>query len=102
MPFGERPWQRPTLSDDDIVAIKAVRARRIPPSARRCCRPERGGFALIESTLTDAEAREEALRCVQCTTFCDKCVEVCPNRANYTFTHRAGALDASAAGRRGR
>ena len=47
---------------------------------------ERGGFALIESTLTDAEAREEALRCVQCTTFCDKCVEVCPNRANYTFT----------------
>jgi putative selenate reductase len=25
---------------------------------------------------------------VQCTTFCDKCVEVCPNRANYTFTIR--------------
>lgn len=25
------------------------------------------------------------MRCVQCTTFCDKCVEVCPNRANYTF-----------------
>jgi putative selenate reductase len=23
---------------------------------------------------------------VQCTTFCDKCVEVCPNRANYTFS----------------
>jgi putative selenate reductase len=22
---------------------------------------------------------------VQCTAFCDKCVEVCPNRANYTF-----------------
>ena len=22
---------------------------------------------------------------MQCTTFCDKCVEVCPNRANYTF-----------------
>ena len=46
----------------------------------------RGNFTLIESTLTDVDARREALRCVQCTTFCDKCVEVCPNRANYTFT----------------
>jgi len=25
---------------------------------------------------------------VQCTTFCDKCVEVCPNRANQTFLMR--------------
>jgi putative selenate reductase len=85
--FADRPWQRPTLSDDDIVAIKAVRARRIP-AARPPMLPVggRGGFALIESTLTDADAREEALRCVQCTTLCDKCVEVCPNRANYTFT----------------
>ena len=23
---------------------------------------------------------------MQCSSFCDKCVEVCPNRANYTFT----------------
>ncbi len=46
----------------------------------------RDGFALIEATFSDAEARSEALRCVQCTTFCDKCVEVCPNRANYTFS----------------
>jgi putative selenate reductase len=48
----------------------------------------RSDFALIESTLGDREARAEALRCVQCTTFCDKCVEVCPNRANYTFMIR--------------
>ena len=86
VPFGERPWKRPVLAERDILAIKAVRARRI-----QAARPEilpvaaRGRFALIESTLTDVEAREEALRCVQCTTFCDKCVEVCPNRANYTF-----------------
>jgi putative selenate reductase len=85
--FAERPWTRPVLSEDDVVAIKAVRVRRIP-AARPPMLPadDRGGFALIESTLTDAQAREEALRCVQCTTFCDKCVEVCPNRANYTFT----------------
>jgi putative selenate reductase len=48
----------------------------------------RGDFSLIEATLTDEAAREEALRCVQCATFCDKCVEVCPNRANYTFAVR--------------
>ena len=89
LPFAERPWARPTLSEDDIVAVKAVRSRRIP-AARTAMLPvdARGGFALIESTLGDREARAEALRCVQCTTFCDKCVEVCPNRANYTFMIR--------------
>jgi putative selenate reductase len=86
VPFVERPWQRPSLSEDDVLAIKGVRARRVP-AARPAMLPVggRGGFAPIESTLGDAEAQEEALRCVQCTTFCDKCVEVCPNRANYTF-----------------
>ena len=66
--------------------MKAVRARRVPqvkPAALPVA--ERSGFALIEATFTEADARAEALRCVQCTTFCDKCVEVCPNRANYTF-----------------
>ncbi len=87
VPFGERPWRRPSLSEDDILEIKRVRARRVP-AARPAMLPVggRGGFALIESTLGDADARAEALRCVQCSTFCDKCVEVCPNRANYTFT----------------
>ena len=47
---------------------------------------KRADFELVEPTLTDAEARQEALRCVQCSTICDKCVEVCPNRANYAFT----------------
>jgi putative selenate reductase len=46
---------------------------------------ERGGFNLLEATFGEEQAKAEALRCVQCTTFCDKCVEVCPNRANYTF-----------------
>ncbi len=48
----------------------------------------RSGFDLIESTYTTDEACTEALRCVQCTAVCDKCVEVCPNRANYTFRVR--------------
>jgi putative selenate reductase len=87
VPFNEPAWRRPSLSEDDILAIKSVRARRVA-AARPPVLPVggRGGFTLIESTLGDGQARAEALRCVQCTTFCDKCVEVCPNRANYTFT----------------
>jgi len=86
VPFNERPWQRPSLSEDDVLAIKRVRARRVP-AARPAMLPAggRGGFAPIELTLGDRQARAEALRCVQCSAFCDKCVEVCPNRANYTF-----------------
>jgi putative selenate reductase len=87
VPFAQPHWQPPVVSGQDIVDIKAVRARRIP-RARPAMLPvsERSDFGLIESTFTDAEARAEGRRCVQCTTFCDKCVEVCPNRANYTFT----------------
>jgi putative selenate reductase len=55
-----------------------VRPEVIPPA-------QRSGFELIEATLTEDAARAEALRCVQCTAFCDKCVEVCPNRANFTY-----------------
>jgi putative selenate reductase len=87
VPFAERRWTRPVLSDQDILAVKAVRARRIPSARPKMLAvAARGAFGLIESTLTQAEAREEAMRCVQCTAFCDKCVEVCPNRANYAFT----------------
>ena len=87
--FAERPWRRPELCERDIVALKRTRALRIEPR-RPVMLPvaRRADFSLIEATLTAEEARAEARRCVQCTTFCDKCVEVCPNRANYTFTIR--------------
>lgn len=45
----------------------------------------RTGFDLVEATLGEDEARAEASRCVQCATFCDKCVEVCPNRSNLAY-----------------
>ena len=31
-------------------------------------------------------ARQEAARCLQCNTVCNKCVDVCPNRANVVIT----------------
>ena len=86
IPFVETPWPRPTLSPEQIIEAKTLRAMRVP-QVRPQMLPiaDRTGSAVIESTFTDEEARAEGRRCVQCTTFCDKCVEVCPNRANYTF-----------------
>jgi putative selenate reductase len=84
--FAPPPWSRPVLSEAEILEVKAVRARRVAQAKPATLPvPDRSGFGLIESTFTETDARREALRCVQCTTFCDKCVEVCPNRANYTF-----------------
>ena len=86
IPFEQSAARPTTLTEDDIVLAKRMRARkeaqRIPvivPPAQRI------NFLEFESTLEDTVARAEGLRCVQCTTFCDKCVEVCPNRANLTF-----------------
>jgi putative selenate reductase len=46
---------------------------------------QRSGFDLVQQTLTTEAARREAARCLQCSTYCDKCVEVCPNRANVVY-----------------
>lgn len=83
----ERPAvQPPDLSEEDIVRVKRVRARKDAQHRAAMLPPEqRGGFDLVEATLTEKAAVSEASRCMQCSTFCDKCVEVCPNRANYTF-----------------
>jgi putative selenate reductase len=84
--FAQPSSRPPVLSDRDTLEVKGVRARRIA-QVKAAMMPvaERADFRLIEATFTEDQARIEALRCVQCTAFCDKCVEVCPNRANYTF-----------------
>jgi len=84
--FSQPPAQFARLSEEEVICVKHVRARKeterkpemLPIGQRR-------GFELIEQPLTEEQARAEAWRCVQCTTFCDKCVEVCPNRSNLTF-----------------
>ena len=80
------PAQPAVLSEEDVTGVRKARAIKeaqvrpemVPPN-------QRSGFDLIESTLTEEAARAEALRCVQCTTFCDKCIEVCPNRSNFSY-----------------
>jgi len=71
------------LEDLDWGELKASRARQ---SAQRVPTfldaDQRRGFDLVETTFTRDEATAEAERCLQCHLLCDKCVDVCPNRAN--------------------
>ncbi len=89
---GECPYlPRPTA--EDILAAKKARTRKVGPNKETHLPvAERKGFEPVEQTLGEAEARAEAKRCLQCSSHCDKCVEVCPNRANYPFTVRTTAV----------
>ncbi len=56
---------------------------------------QRAGFDLIEPGLDEELARQEAARCLQCSEICEKCVEVCPNRANRVYLTPSVALKLS-------
>lgn len=86
-PFLPPPSSPPALSAEDVLEVKRARARivaRREPEKLAINRRQR--FDLVERTLSSEEARREAARCLQCSTLCDKCVEVCPNRANVAYT----------------
>jgi putative selenate reductase len=86
IPFEPLAFDPAELSKEEILQVKRVRAGK-EASHEPATLPvaQRGGFDLVEQTLAEEAARREAARCLQCATFCDKCVEVCPNRANYTY-----------------
>ncbi len=71
------------LDDLDWGSLKASRVRQSAQHQPAFLDPaKRGGFDLVEATFTKDEAIAEAERCLQCQLLCDKCVDVCPNRAN--------------------
>ncbi len=77
----------PELTKQEILEVKKARTRKVSPCKEgHLPLSKRGSFDLVESTLSEADARAEASRCLQCSSHCDKCVEVCPNRANYSYT----------------
>jgi putative selenate reductase len=84
--FRPLPACRAELSENEIAGVRRARARKemgqkaplIPPDRR-------SSFALVEGTLSEEAARREAARCLLCSSFCDKCVDVCPNRANQAY-----------------
>lgn len=68
---------------EEIHRRRARRADRQEPARRPAAK--RHGFELVTSGLRAEEASLEASRCLQCATVCDKCVQVCPNRANVPY-----------------
>ncbi len=84
--FQPFPARWPQLSASDIVRVKRARASKTTrQEPEQVPAAQRSGFELVEQTFSEAVAQAEAGRCLQCSTLCDKCVEVCPNRANYPF-----------------
>ena len=86
VPFVGAPLPERETTPDGVRRLKVARAKKAA-QRRPALLPvdERAGFDLIEGTLTEIDAREEAARCLQCQILCDRCVEVCPNRANITL-----------------
>ncbi|RPI49167.1 MAG: putative selenate reductase subunit YgfK, partial [Chloroflexi bacterium] len=79
-PFGQ------AAPVEEILPVKRARARRDAPQEPGLLPvAQRGGFDLVQQTLSVEEAQAEARRCLQCATVCNKCVEVCPNRANVSY-----------------
>lgn len=79
----------PTLDLDDIGwgSLKASRVRQSAQQLPSFLDPtNREGFDLVEHSYTKEDAISEANRCLQCQLLCDKCVDVCPNRANVGVT----------------
>ena len=74
------------VSVEEIEQIKVDRAHKansaMPTSLAAAAR---SGFALVEPDLTAEQAMQEAARCLGCDALCDKCVDVCPNRANRAY-----------------
>lgn len=84
--FRTLPAQRTELSAEEILDIKRTRTRKVLPQTPALLSLEqRQGFSLIESGMSETAARQEANRCLQCAALCEKCVEVCPNRANWVY-----------------
>jgi len=46
---------------------------------------KRNGFSEIIHTFEDETAIQEAERCLECDTFCNTCVTVCPNKAIFSY-----------------
>ncbi len=86
LPFRPLEARPPVLLAEEIVKVKGVRARKLhtyEPTMLPV--DQRDRFSVVEQGYDEETARAEAARCLQCSTFCDKCVEVCPNRANYSY-----------------
>lgn len=77
IPMIEPDWQ--AIYHARTHLSHAEQPHRLAPEKRK-------GFEPIEKSFTANQATKEALRCLQCDLVCDRCVDVCPNRANMSVT----------------
>ncbi|HPQ42464.1 MAG TPA: FAD-dependent oxidoreductase, partial [bacterium] len=70
-------------TEPDWNAIYHARTHILPTiNPHALAAEERDGFDLVLEGYSPEEALIEARRCMQCDRICDRCVDVCPNRAN--------------------
>jgi putative selenate reductase len=80
-------------SPQGYLEIKRKKAQKVMPFGPETLPPrKRANFSVVELPFDPEKARLEAERCLQCQTLCDKCVEVCPNRANLPYLVRTGTF----------
>jgi putative selenate reductase len=72
-----------TFDRSALLRRRAHRAWRVPVSVTPLA--DRQNFNEVVQTYTEAEARTEAARCLDCDTYCSICVGVCPNLALQTW-----------------
>ncbi len=95
VPFREPSLLEPRDPEERLARARRARSRKLDPQVpRRVPVGQRDGFGLVTSTLDESAARAEATRCLQCQLFCDKCIDVCPNRANLSYSIPAVDVEA--------
>lgn len=75
---SEKQVTLPELQHRKARVKKGITVRKQPPA-------ERLDFGLVIPVMKEAEARQEADRCMYCDELCNICVDVCPNRANHGY-----------------
>ena len=83
----------------ELLRRRAERVHRVP--AHHLPIADRTGFAEVLVGYGEAEAQEEAARCLDCDVYCSVCVSVCPNLAFFTYESRARTASLATLERRG-
>ena len=77
----------------DVADLRHRQARRtFGPEIAHKKPAERLNFNLFTETFSEAEAKAEAARCLQCDLICNVCTTVCPNRANLAIAMKGRNL----------
>jgi putative selenate reductase len=81
-------WQKTPEVPNDLLHKRMSRSfSKLHEEEYNATEPD---FSLVESSLTQEEAIDEASRCLECDVLCNVCVTVCPNLANFGYQVNPG------------